>query len=331
MPELFIYKRAAFPPGKQQLFLDTVFEFLNIQEVARLCACSERTVRDWRREKFRMPADVVYELARRAGVQAPKHAVSNAYAHTAEAGRKGYAAVVAAHGQLPRDEEIRKKAWATWWEETGKYQKHTVRTPREICKPEKSAELAEFIGIMMGDGGMSRYQATVTLHHIDDRAYSVFVARRIRRLFGYAPSIRYHKQKSVISIVMSRVELVRYLHGLGLPVGDKIRQGLDIPDWIRSRKDFSISCVRGLIDTDGCIFTHKYTVRGKPYSYKKLSFTSASEPLLRSVGALLTELGMHPRMGSNNNDLRLESAADMERYFSLIGTNNPKHLRRYRS
>lgn len=201
---------------------------------------------------------------------------------------------------------------------------------KSIQKPKKSTELAEFVGIMMGDGGMSSYQATVTLHSIDDFEYGKFVADTIQNLFNYVPGVRKRKDVSAIVIVMSRIKLVRYLFSLGLPVGDKIRQGLDMPTWIKSRDDFSISCVRGLIDTDGSIFTHRYISKGKWYSYKKLSFTSASKRLLRSVAKTLKKLGMRPRFGSNR-DVRLDSVADMKRYFSLIGTHNPKHLRRYLS
>jgi len=30
-------------------------------------------------------------------------------------------------------------------------------------------------------------------------------------------------------------------------------------------------------------------------------------------------------------DVRLEGIADMQKYFSLVGTHNPKHLKRYRT
>jgi len=36
------------------------------------------------------------------------------------------------------------------------------------------------------------------------------------------------------------------------------------------------------MDTDGCVFTHRYKSKGKWYSYKKLYFTSLSKPLLNS-------------------------------------------------
>lgn len=201
---------------------------------------------------------------------------------------------------------------------------------KPVGKPLKGADLAEFIGIMLGDGGMSRYQATITLHRIDDLAYSEFVSGMIRNLFGYIPATRHRLDQTTLCIVLSRVELVRFLKEAGLPVGDKIRNHIDIPVWIKEREDFLLPCIRGLVDTDGSVFTHSYLSKGKRYAYKKLSFTSVSRPLLLSVAHGLERLGMHPRIGSNS-DVRLDSIADMKRYFEIIGSHNPKHLRRYAS
>ena len=207
--------------------------------------------------------------------------------------------------------------------------KNTQR--RQILKPIPSEALAEFVGIMMGDGGMSKYQATISLNHITDLEYSSFVSNLITELFEYTPSIYHKPEKSVLDIVMSRIEIVDFLHTLGLPIGDKIRQHLDIPDWIKQKSTFTIACIRGLIDTDGSIFAHTYISKGRNYSYKKLSFTSASESLVHSVYSLLSELGFHPRISHNGKDVRLESVADMKRYFEVISSHNPKHLNRYAS
>ena len=200
-----------------------------------------------------------------------------------------------------------------------------------ITLPEYGENLAEFIGIMIGDGGMSKYQATISLNHITDLEYSLFVKQLISTLFEYVPSVYHKPYKSVLDIVMSRVQLVSFLHEIGLPIGDKVRQNIDIPLWIKQNPTYIIPYIRGLIDTDGSIYTHTYTSKKKSYSYKKLSFTSASISLVHSVHSLLKELGFHPRITANSKDVRLESVADMKRYFEVISSHNPKHLNRYAS
>jgi len=330
MAKAFKDKRAIFPSGKQRTFLERIAEKITVAEMARISGYSERAFRDWRREKFSMPLTTVHALSKRSGVQVPKSmGTRDAYAHTARAGKMGIAAVIKRYGRIPHDEQYRKKQWRIWWESSGKFKKSPILGSKAIYRPKRSEELAEFVGIMMGDGGISEYQTVITLHHIDDFEYASFVMNTIKRLFRVTPSIYHSPKKSVNNIVVSRKELVKYLHELGLPVGNKIRQQFDIPKWIKDDRKFSIACLRGLVDTDGCIFTHRYKVKGKWYAYKKLSFTSASKPLRKSVFAFLYEFGFHPRI--TEEDVRLSSIEDMRQYFLSIGSHNPKHLRRYES
>lgn len=330
MAETFKDKRVIFPTGKQRGFLEHINRILDIQTMVHISNCSERTVRDWRREKFSMPLAAVRALSARANIQIPKDIIiRDAYAHIANASRMGAAAVIKKYGRIPRNEERRKERWRVWWESTGKFKKNPIFESKAVHKPKRDAILAEFIGIMMGDGGISTYQIVITLHHIDDAGYTTFVANLIEKLFKVTPSIYHSSKNSVNDIVVSRKELVRYVHELGLPIGNKIKQRFDIPEWIKRDRRLAIACLRGLIDTDGCIFTHRYRAKGVWYAYKKLSFTSASDPLRRSVHALLQKCGFHPRI--SDKDVRLDRVEDIQRYFSIIGSHNPKHLRRYES
>lgn len=190
----------------------------------------------------------------------------------------------------------------------------------------------EFIGIMMGDGGMSARQIFITLRHIDDKKYTKFAMQMIYRLFGLRPSLRHIPKNSVNSIVVSRTNLVKYLHSLGLPIGDKIKQGLDIPNWIKNNQKLRLACIRGLVDTDGSIFTHSCKVNGKERRYKKLCFTTASKPLLRSVHEILQGLGLTVRFAKGNKkEIHIDSIECMKKYFKIVGSHNPKHLKRYDS
>lgn len=323
-------KRAVFPPGEQTDFLRQITEKLSVTDVSYLCHCSERTVRDWRREKFSMPITAVQNLSVRTSIPVPKDIhIHEAYAHIARASRMGAAATIKKYGCIPHDEKRRKERWYAWWKSTGKFKKQPILESEAINKPKTSIELAEFIGIMMGDGGITTYQVVISLHHIDDLEYAGFVMALIKKLFKLEAKIYHSPENSVNDITVSRKQLVNYLHELGLPIGNKVKQQFDMPEWIKLNRNYSIACLRGLVDTDGCIFTHKYRVKGTWYSYKKLSFTSASQPLRHSVYDLLRQLEFHPRIAGE--DVRLDRIEDMKRYFKLIGSHNPKHLRRYES
>jgi hypothetical protein len=54
--------RILFPKGEQRKFIDRIISKVSVGEAAKLCNLSERTIRDWRREKFLMDQNLVYKL-----------------------------------------------------------------------------------------------------------------------------------------------------------------------------------------------------------------------------------------------------------------------------
>lgn len=322
--------RIDFPLGRQKDFIIKVQDKLNasVDDLASIANVHPRTVRDWRREKFFMSVVAGRALSATSHVSLPKNLkTKKAFWYTSAGGKIGGPAVVKKYGRVPVDSDFRKKRWQAWWEKDGKHNLHAKFKPLPFSAPKPSEELAEFFGIMMGDGGMNQRQISITLHNIDDLEYSYFARKLIKKLFNIEPSISHREKLSVNVLVISRSGLVKYLHSLGLVIGNKIKQEVDIPQWIKNDNRFSKACIRGLVDTDGCIFTHKYKVNNKWYSYKKIDFTSASTPLRESVSGVLKDLGM--TSSEYRRNVRLNSKHDVERYFKLVGSHNPKHLKKY--
>lgn len=246
------------------------------------------------------------------------------------AGIKGGFATYKKYGRVGGDPQKRKEAWRQWWEEEGKHQESKILYKRKIIRfPEKSAQLAEFVGILMGDGGISARQVTVTLHSETDREFALYYSNLCFMLFGLRPSSSKVRKWKAVNLRISSTYLVEFCQQLGLLVGHKIRQGLDIPSWIKENEHYSRACLRGLVDTDGSVFTHRYQVGGKLYCYKKLDFCTMSKPLLESAYGIFVANGMRPYIAQDKK-LRLESRHDMERYFKVIGSSNNKHLKRYK-
>ncbi len=324
-------KIAVFKAGAQRAFVEKVLSRLSVSEIARISKRSERTIRDWRREKFSMDEDVLKKLCAHLRVPVPRNfSTKERYEHMSRAASKAGEIVWKKYGRIGGDEEKRLRQWQKWWQTKGKFKTTgCIHAPLGIQKPRYSIELAELCGILMGDGGISERQVSVTLHSIDDKEYTVFVANLMERLFGVRPALYSKKGVNAHVLVISRTELVSFLtEQCGLVKGNKIAQELDIPAWVRTKRSYMIACLRGLVDTDGSIFTHRYKVKGKWYSYKKLSFTSASPRLRTTVLMFLKSLGFSSRIGSQR-DVRLDSVADMKKYFALVGSHNPKHLYRY--
>lgn len=324
--------RVRFRPGQQKSFINECVDELNLSNsiLAKLLNVSVRTLTDWKREKFLIPKSAAQILSKESGTPLPHNVeIEKQFWHVHKAAKIGGLAVYKKYGHIGGDPQYRMKKWREWWKKEGKFISNPILQQLPIKKPRKSVELAELTGIILGDGGLSENQLTITLNYKDDKDYILFVIKLMEKLFGVSPAVYPKHKSSVDNIVISRRQLVKFLtQRIGLKKGNKIKNRIDIPQWIKNNKKFKIACVRGLIDTDGSVFTHTYKVGGKWYSYKKLDFTSLSQPLLTSVFAILKKLGLHPRI-ARHKSVRLDSALDMERYFSVVETHNPKHLRRY--
>ena len=325
--------RILLPNGEQQKFLEKILSKISVTKAAKICKRSERTIRDWRREKFLMDKDALLTLCLEVSVFLPENFEEKDNYWYATKGAKlggimGSSACIKKYGCVGGPN--RKKAWYKWRNKRNKFDNDSLFMLKPINRPRKSKKLAEFIGIMLGDGGFTskNRQIQITLNNRDDKEYIKFVSGLIYELFNRKPSVFKCKDAMASKICVSSINLVNYLLKLGMKAGNKIEIQVDIPDWIKNNKSYSLACVRGLIDTDGCVFNHQYYINDKLYSYKKITFTTYSQPMLKSVFKILQTIGLNPRL-SNNRDVRIDSQNDMQMYFNLVGSSNLKHLNKY--
>ncbi len=327
MLESYCVFSAKFSSKKAQiLWFKNLDSKYTTSTLAQLCGCSARTISDWKRGKFSPQYNCITKICATYHVSFPKIQKVSRFAHLQQAGKKGGDVTTQRYGKPKVNEPERMRMWRVWWDTKGK-DLHTIsNTPFNVVQPKKSSDVAEFIGIMMGDGSMSTYHIGITLNASDDAEYALFVVQFIENLFGVRPNIYKRKDKNAVVITVTRKLLVEYLHSLGLPIGNKIKQNLNIPLWILKNPTYAKACVRGLMDTDGSVFTHIYTSKEKKYSYKKVSFTSASPALLTSVHSILSQNNISSHISKTN--LRIGDATSIHTYFSRIGTHNTKHLKR---
>jgi DNA-binding transcriptional regulator WhiA len=181
-----------------------------------------------------------------------------------------------------------------------------------------SADLAEFVGIMLGDGSLSKTQVSVTLG-TKEYAYAEYVASLMAKLFGV-------KAKIIVSIegysvvYIGSTELVKWFLKMGL-VFNKVKYQVDVPSWVSRDSEYMARCLRGLLDTDGSIYKLKFGVQ--------ISFSNMSEPLLRSVRKMLFELNMKPSAVSAHR-VYLTRRQDLDTFIHKVEFRNPKHKERAR-
>ncbi len=251
------------------------------------------------------------------------------HAHLAHIAPKGGTAMYKKYGRVDMTNK-RGVAWRIWWESVGKNDLSHPFNARSIFLPIRSINLAEFVGIMLGDGGVTPFQITITLHSVDDLLYADYVTNLIKKLFGVTPKRYKKKSKQAINIVVSRKKLSEFCQKLGLPIGNKIGGGAHIPRWVSMNQKYIIGCMRGLFDTDGSFFIHSYVSKGRKYSYLKISFSNASPPLIDDVFSSLQKLKICARVSKNCREVLIESKKDVHKFIKIIGTHNPKHQNKIR-
>lgn len=333
---MFIPMRVILPKNKQKFFINSILENIPINEAAKLCNLSERTIRDWYRGKFSMDLNSINILCRKTGIPLPKEAeIKEDYWYTGLGSSIGAMTCLKKYGRVGGDPDYRIKKWYEWWEADGKHRprENSIFARKSFQKPQYSEDVAEFVGIILGDGGISQNQIKITFNAKDEKDYLQFIAGLVKRLFNVPFGIHniYHGGRhSATDIVISRVGLTEFcIEQLGLKKGNKVRQQVDVPKWIRGNNFYLAACVRGLVDTDGSIFAHSYKVKGKLYYYKKLAFSNRSKPLLTTVYQFFKDCGFSPRFTSDGKDVRLDSKNDIRSYFNVIGSHNPRHLNKY--
>lgn len=336
MSDSFIKYRLKFnKTGIQKNYILEAQKILNItwSEFSKKLGISHRTLADWKKEKFKMSFEIAQLISKLANSPIPQnYTVIDCTENLRKAGRVGGVNKFIKYGSVCVDEKHRKDRWKNWWENIGKYRENPdgYISILNVKKPRKSKKLAEFVGIMLGDGGISPYHVNVTLS-VDEIKYIDYVSNLIFNLFGFKPMIHTIKRGTAVNIVCNRKQMVNFCQDIGLVVGSKTRQQIDIPDWIKENRLFSKECIRGLVDTDGCFFFHKYIVGGKKYSYLKMDFTSASVPLLVSFVKILTSFGFKAKVSKSLKSVRIEDSRFVEKYIKEIGSHNNKHLEKIKT
>lgn len=154
-------------------------------------------------------------------------------------------------------------------------------------KLKKTKELAELIGVILGDGNIHKFPRTEALTIASNAKNLGFVNRYadlIYKIFSKKPTIN----KPARGCIKIRIYQKYLSTRLGIPCGNRSKLKIELPNWILKDKDNLIAYLRGLYEAEGCFCVHKPT-----YTYKFL-FSNKNEYLLNNVYNGLKILGFHP-------------------------------------
>src|SRR3989344_6137035 len=197
---------------------------------------------------------------------------------------------------------------------------------------EFTEELAEFLGVVLGDGNIyhkdSCCQLRIVGNKIKDKEY--FIQRilpLIEKLFEIKAKLREGKNNCIIAYVYNK-SMIQKLENFGLQPGNKLKNQVRIPEWIFNERKYIIACVRGLIDTDGCVFK-KYAGPGRP----QIEFYSRIKSLQADFERAMRVVGVEGKWrrpkGRRADVFGIYKNSEVAKYKNIVGFHNNKHLKHF--
>lgn len=191
-----------------------------------------------------------------------------------------------------------------------------IKFPQEM-----TIELAEEIGIHLGDGCLSfnrKYFSVKT--NKKERDYMLdFIFPLYKKLYNL--DLKLMELESVVGFEVYSQAFFDFKNKvLKIPYGNKVEK-IFVPEEILKTKNKEIyrAFIRGLFDTDGCAGVSR-TKKDYPF----LTFTIKSEKLIREVGDMLNKLGFMPYVGRWM--ITLNGYLMVKKWLKEISSNNPKNL-----
>ncbi|MCX6741675.1 MAG: hypothetical protein NTX24_00670 [Candidatus Pacearchaeota archaeon] len=206
--------------------------------------------------------------------------------------------------------------------------KNSVKKEKLLIK-EKSKELAELIGIILGDGNIwekkGYYYLTICGNSEKDSDYLLnYVQTLFKKLFSKNLHVRKHNRIKELFLYIGDKNLIHTLKHFGLFSGDKKRNNVKIPAWIFESDDYLRACIRGLIDTDGCVCP----ITGRNYSY--IWFSSDIKGIQETFSLAMSSLGIKTSKWNikknGTPDIYIGGKKEIKKYLETISFKNKRNL-----
>jgi intein/homing endonuclease len=214
----------------------------------------------------------------------------------------------------------------------------------KITLPEEiSEDLAEETGWHIGDGSMNYYKNggkpkgiyQLRGHIEDDREhYFARIKPIFKSLYGLDVSLREMPSTRVFGFQIWNNDIVAFKHKLGLPLGKKFE--LEIPKAFLADKKYILACIRGIFDTDGCLYLEKKN--GK--LYPRMQISTISIKLADQLVSVLNSFGFRATKQIDDSIkegnrlvsyiVTIRGVEMLHKFFSEIKPQNLKHLEKYK-
>ena len=210
--------------------------------------------------------------------------------------------------------------------------KYPLKSHRKVVTlPQESGQLAELIGIIYGDGSIGNsWQVIISLNSITYAEYAKYIQSLMLSLFELEARLRKRPNQNTLVVVLTSTTAVDFLVEKGAVRGNKLINTEGIPSWILANQDYERFFVRGIVDTDGCLYFHTHFVNGKKYVNIGLCFTNYSPKLILEISSILESFQIRAHITDRGRRIYLYRKKDIEKYLEEFGTSNARIIRKYK-
>ena len=152
----------------------------------------------------------------------------------------------------------------------------------------KDGDLAELIGVTLGDGHIGKFPRTEVLRISANSNNLDFIDRYaylVEKIFKKPPHIGKKNSSNCTTITIYEQHISKRL---SIPTGSRKDIISPTPFWIFNNKKYILRYLRGLYEAEGCYCIHR------PTSTYKFIFSNRNKSILANVHRLLIGLGFHP-------------------------------------
>lgn len=189
--------------------------------------------------------------------------------------------------------------------------------------------LAEFVGIMLGDGYLSfpkQPRIKIAFNSVVDRDYFNLVYQLLSDLFKTKVIKEHRRNENTSNLYMFNRGVIRFIiNDVGLVPSPKWNRA-EIPQWV-FKENLETSVVRGYFDTDGSVII----TNNNGIVYPRLEMKISPSPMQNQFVAILQKyefkFGAYP-IGKGKVRIQLNGKKELEKWNRIIGFNNPKHQRK---
>lgn len=177
---------------------------------------------------------------------------------------------------------------------------------KSVYKPlVRNGDLAELIGVVLGDGHIARFPRTERLMIFSNSNNKGFIkryAQLVETVFGKKP---YVSKVTYSNCVRISIYEKMISSRLGVPTGARQKIHFSVPRWILANDQYVVRYLRGLYEAEGSYSVHT------PTSTYKFSFANTNQSLLRIVYRLMSQFGF--RLSMDPKRVQISKRGHVER------------------